>query len=130
MVFTPILMFPRRHKGNRGMYLPPLCYSSRVSFCLSPTNQKTLRSGVLFALLLMVASQVVNNYIKSSLHISLNIVLCFLILPINAVLSLTYFGFVIVIAWSRLALKRHTIIEIYAGAILGLIAGVCFFYFR
>jgi len=44
---------------------------------------RTLSLPVLFSLLLLVTSQKVNYFIKSSSHVSLNMLLSFLIVPVN-----------------------------------------------
>ena len=79
----------------------------------------TLRLGGLLFFLLLLTSQIVNHYIKSSLHVSFNIFIAFLILPMNLIISLLLFVFVPIIAWARLALKRHTLKEIIVGAFIG-----------
>ena len=83
----------------------------------------TLRVSVLLFFLLLLTSQIVNNFIKSSLHVSFNIFITFLILPMNLILGLILFIFVIFIALARLTLKRHTIKEILMGAAIGFFWG-------
>ncbi|MBK6914960.1 MAG: phosphatase PAP2 family protein [Ignavibacteriales bacterium] len=96
-----------------------------VTIILFATDQpRTLRLSVLFSLILVVTSQIVNYFIKSSLHVSFNIFLSFLIVPMNFIAGLLFLVFTILIAWARLTLKRHTIKEIIAGAFIGLIIGI------
>ena len=95
-----------------------------VTLILFLTQQSlTLRLSVLFFFLLLLTSQIVNNFIKSSLHVSFNIFIAFLILPMNSIVALLLFLFVPIIAWSRLKLKRHTRKEIIVGASIGLFWG-------
>jgi len=95
-----------------------------VTLTLFLTHQSlNLRLSVLFFFLLLLTSQIVNNFIKSSLHVSLNIFIIFLISPMNLIIGLLLFLFVLIIAWARLSLKRHTVKEIILGASIGLFWG-------
>ncbi|MEO8516892.1 MAG: hypothetical protein ABI426_09110 [Flavobacterium sp.] len=98
-------------------------------FLFVTDQPRVLRLSVLFSLLLLLTSQIMNYFIKSSLHVSFNIFLSFLILPINLYIGLFFLAFTIVIAWSRLTLKRHTLKEIIAGTIVGLTIGLSAFYY-
>jgi membrane-associated phospholipid phosphatase len=92
---------------------------------LFATNQShAVRVGFLLSVLLLLSSQVVNYFIKSSLHVSFNIFLSFMILSINIYLAALLFMFVVAIAWSRVYLERHTIKEVMTGAILGTVYGL------
>jgi membrane-associated phospholipid phosphatase len=101
-----------------------------VTIILFVTDQpRTLRLSVLFSLILLGTSQIMNYLIKSSLHVSFNIFLSFLIVPMNLIAGLFFLAFTILIAWARLTLKRHTIREIITGAFIGIIIGtVSLFY--
>ena len=95
-----------------------------VTLILFLTDQSlTLRLSVLFFFLLLLTSQIVNNFIKSSLHVSFNVFISFLILPMNLIIGALLFVFVLIIAWARLTLKRHTLKEIIVGAFIGLFWG-------
>jgi len=101
-----------------------------VTILLFITDQpRTLRLSVLFSLILMAASQAMNYFIKSSLHVSFNIFLSFLIMTMNVPAGILVLIFTILIIWSRVTLKRHTIKEIITGAVLGLIVGISSLYF-
>jgi hypothetical protein len=78
-----------------------LLYHITASLCLS----------VLFATLLLLVAQVVNLYGKSSLHVSLNIYIAFLLMTINFKMGLLLFLFTGLLGWSRVALGRHTLRE-------------------
>ncbi|MBA3705192.1 MAG: phosphatase PAP2 family protein [Bacteroidetes bacterium] len=95
-----------------------------VTIILFVTGQpRTINLSVLFSLILLSTSKITNYFVKSSLHVSLNVFLSFLLLPMNLVLGLLFLLFTILIAWSRLILKRHTFKEIIAGFIIGLTVG-------
>jgi hypothetical protein len=97
-----------------------------VTIILFVTEQpRTLRLTVLFSLILLVISQIMNYFIKSSLHVSMNIFLSFLIMPMNLMAGLLFLLFTILIAWARLTLKRHTLKEIIVGSFIGLTIGIC-----
>ena len=101
-----------------------------VTIILFITNQpRTLNLSVLFSLILLVTSQIMNYFIKSSLHVSLNIFLSFLIMPMNLIIGLLFIVFTFFIAWSRLILKRHTVKEIITGFIIGLTVGISSLFF-
>jgi len=92
-----------------------------VTTILFATHQSiNLCISVLFALILTIISQIVNIYIKSSLHISLNIYLAALIFTVDYKVSIIVFLFTGLLCWSRVKLKRHTIKEVVFGLIIGL----------
>lgn len=92
------------------------------------TNQpQGIKYNALFFFLLLFIAKMGNYFIKTSLHVSLNIFLSFLMMQINLMYGLSFLGFVFVIAWSRLILKRHTLKEIIYGGINGLAIGVLSF---
>lgn len=96
-----------------------------LTIILFVTEQpRSLRLSVLFSFLLVAISQLVNHFIKSSLHVSLNIFLAFLIIPMNLTIGLFFLIFTVFVAWARLVLKRHSLKEIITGATIGLTVGV------
>jgi membrane-associated phospholipid phosphatase len=82
------------------------------------------RAVVQLGFLLMVTAQLVNFFIKSSLHMSLNVFMTFLIFPIGLIAGLFFCCFILLIGWSRLMLGRHTVREILTGTLIGLIFGL------
>ncbi|MBB5286327.1 membrane-associated phospholipid phosphatase [Rhabdobacter roseus] len=88
------------------------------------TNQsQVVKWNALFFFLLLLISKFLNYYIKSSLHVSLNIFLTFLIIPISLMLGIIFLFFIFFISWSRIVLKRHTEKEVIYGWIVGLLIG-------
>jgi hypothetical protein len=79
---------------------------------------------VLLAFLLMITAQLVNYFVKSSLHISLNIFLAFLLFPISTIAGVLFAFFIFLIGWSRLVLNRHTVVEVLTGVLIGVTFGV------
>jgi membrane-associated phospholipid phosphatase len=98
-----------------------------VTVILFVTDQpSTIRWGTLSALLLLIASTLLNYAIKSSLHVSYNILLAFFAMPMSVVSGMIILLLIIPIAWSRYTLKLHTLKELLSGAVLGLCAGLVF----
>lgn len=89
---------------------------------------RQLKFSVLFSLILLVVSKIVNYGIKSSLHVSFNVFLSFLILPMSLPAGIFFLGFTVLVAWARLVQKRHTMKEIIAGAMIGLVIGIISLY--
>jgi hypothetical protein len=95
-----------------------------VTLTLFLTGQSpNLKFSVLLFFLLLLTSQIVNNFIKSSLHVSLNILIAFLIIQMNFTVGILFFLFIPIIAWARLSSKMHTLKEIMVGASIGLFWG-------
>jgi membrane-associated phospholipid phosphatase len=86
------------------------------------TNQsRNLSISMLFALILVVTSQITNFFIKSSLHVSLNIFLSSLIFTVNYKMGIAVLLFTGLLIWSRLKLERHTVKEVFTGFVIGLL---------
>jgi membrane-associated phospholipid phosphatase len=91
-----------------------------VTIILFKTNQsRNLCFSVLFALILIVISQIVNFFIKSSLHVSLNIYLASLIFPFDYKIGIIVLLFTGLLCWSRVKLGRHTVKEVLFGFLIG-----------
>jgi membrane-associated phospholipid phosphatase len=92
-----------------------------TTLLLITRQSNVLLISVFFGLVITLVSQIVNLYVKSSLHVSLNIYLAFLIVPLNAYVAIIIFLLTIAIGWSRIILKRHTLKEVIFGAVIGLV---------
>jgi membrane-associated phospholipid phosphatase len=102
-----------------------------VTVILFATNQsRTLCISVLFALILLIVSQVTNFYIKSSLHVSLNIYLSSLIFTVNYKIGIAVLLFTVLIGWSRVQLGRHTKKEVLFGLIIGVLISLIMLVFE
>lgn len=88
-------------------------------FVVDQSNNIIISS--LFALILIIVSQATNYFIKSSLHVSLNIYLSSLIFPFSYKIGISVFLFTLAISWARIELGRHSIKEILLGWIIGII---------
>lgn len=95
-----------------------------VNLILYFTEQsRDLIFGFLFATILLLMMQAMNYFIKSSLHVAVNVYLGFLLFQIHPILGSFWWVFTGIIAWSRLALKKHTTQEVMCGFIMGTLCG-------
>jgi len=85
-----------------------------------------LSLGLLLSGLLIVAVMLASPWFKLSLHASFAAFAVLLLWP----LKLSYVALASVVAvgicWSRLALGRHTLVEVLGGSLLGAMFGACF----
>jgi len=117
-------------KQRQSWYVFAILVLFIITIALFITDQpQTLSLSVLFSLILLITSKLMNYYIKSSLHVSFNIFLSFLIMPMSLLAGILFLVFTILIAWARLSLKRHTVKEIIAGSTIGLTIGSLTLYF-
>lgn len=109
---------------RQSWYLFPIAILILVTVFLYLTHQsREWCLTMLFSLAILIVSNLVNFFIKSSLHISFNIFLSFLLFAQNVFFGVFFLTFTILIAWSRFVLKRHSIKEIIAGAVIGFAIG-------
>ena len=90
-----------------------------VSILFITKQPANIRICVLFAAVLISISYIVNYFIKCSLHVSLNIYLSFLVMPLNAIAGVMLLVFTGFVGWSRIVLGRHTRMEVVFGAGIG-----------
>jgi hypothetical protein len=110
---------------RQSWYVFAIMVLAIVTGFLFVTDQpRPLCMGSLFSLILLLVSKLLNYIIKSSLHVSLNVYLSFLILPMNLMTGLFFLFFTVLIAWARLTLARHNLKEILAGAGIGFAIGI------
>lgn len=95
-----------------------------VNLILFFTNQsKDLLFGFMCAAILLLLMQLMNYFVKSSLHVAVNVYLGFLLFNFSPIAGICWWIFVLTIAWSRLELKKHTTQEIVCGFIIGALCG-------
>ncbi|MBD2753959.1 phosphatase PAP2 family protein [Spirosoma validum] len=96
---------------------------------LFATNQpRSFCYGTLFSLILIVGSYLLNFFIKVSLHTSLSFFLAWAMALLSPTIGISMALFSLLIALSRFILKKHTVSEIIAGALLGLTIGASFYW--
>lgn len=96
-----------------------------VSLVLYLTKQSVeLIYGFLFATILLLMMQIMNYFIKTSLHVAVNFYLGFLLFDLNPILGIFWWAFTVLIAWSRFELNKHTAAEICYGSLIGSSCGI------
>lgn len=75
--------------------------------------------GTSCALLMVGCSAIINFKIKTSLHTSVSIFLAVTYLNLSLLTFLLLLSFSVLIAASRVVLRRHTLVEIITGACIG-----------
>jgi len=117
--YTNFDVSDRKQRKSLFIYAVPLL--AFVTFLLFTTGQNSnLCISVLFATVLVFVSQIVNLFIKSSLHVSLNIYLSFLVMTLNVAAGIVLLLFTVLLGWSRIVLGRHTLKEVLCGGCIGL----------
>jgi membrane-associated phospholipid phosphatase len=82
--------------------------------------------GSLCALLLLVLSFCMNFVLKASLHTAFSFYLAVLLWSIGSAAGLTMLALAVLVAWSRVELRRHTVMEVLAGSMLGLVCALAY----
>ncbi len=80
-----------------------------------------VRGSTVLALMLLVGA-FLNRWIKLSGHVAFAAFAALIFIRINPALGTFVFLFLPVLAWSRIALGRHTLPEVLGGFFLGLVA--------
>lgn len=125
--YTNFDVSDRIQRKSLFIYIVPLLIV--VTFLLFKTQQNSnLCISVLFATILIFISQIVNLFIKCSLHVSLNIYLSFLVMTVNYKIGTVILLFTIMLGWSRIVLRRHTTKEVLLGGFIGLSISLLMYY--
>ncbi|AWV96990.1 phosphatase PAP2 family protein [Arcticibacterium luteifluviistationis] len=85
-----------------------------------------IKCGIIPVFLLTFSSYFINKKIKVSLHTSFSFLLATMMIQVETSAAFTMYLFAILIGYSRLHLKRHSIPEVALGAILGIAIGFIF----
>ncbi len=85
---------------------------------------ESMRHGVLFFFFMLLVMSIINLKIKASLHAASSFYICMMIIKVNPIAGIVALPFSVVVAWSRLVLKRHTLPEIIAGSASGILFGL------
>jgi membrane-associated phospholipid phosphatase len=109
---------------RQGFYHFLLLLIGGVTGILYLTNQPAaFRHGSLVFFVMVIVSYIINYRLKVSMHTSISVYLGITLLLINFNAGLAMLVFAILIGLSRLVLKRHTVAEVVAGLIVGLLFG-------
>jgi hypothetical protein len=85
-----------------------------------------LSIGLFLSGLLIVAAMLASPWFKLSLHASFAAFAVLLLWPLKLWYVALASVAAVAICWSRLALGRHTLVEVLGGSLLGAVFGACF----
>lgn len=110
---------------RRPMYVVALllCLGTLAALALAGTPPAFL-SAILAAIALLAASSLVNRWLKASLHTGFAVYVAIGMLDLSLPAGAAFAAVAGLVAWSRLALSRHTLPEVAAGSALGALAGL------
>lgn len=83
---------------------------------------------MLFLLILLLVMQISNYFIKSSMHTAFNIFVAALFFFLNVYIGILWFGIAILVGFTRIILKRHTIKEVFSGALIATFISFIYLY--
>jgi len=106
--------------------IPIMILVTIILLIIRPASNFTI--SVLFGTILVIISQITNLFLKSSLHVSLTIYLAALAMTADLRIGIAIFLFSGLIAWSRIALGRHTRKEVAFGYLIGLAISTAMLY--
>ncbi|WP_461111481.1 hypothetical protein [Spirosoma jeollabukense] len=107
-----------------GLYPILLILSGLFILFLFFTNQfQPFNRGAVCFFLLLVSSYAINFFLKISLHTSISFFLACILYSLSAPFGSLMCIFSVLVAASRLVLKRHSLSEILSGILVGLMAG-------
>lgn len=79
------------------------------------------KSLVFFAMVLLMA--LINLRLKASMHAGIAFYIAVSVFSIGILLGLILSGLAILISWSRLEMKRHSLLELIVGGVIGIVFG-------
>ena len=74
---------------------------------------------------IVAAGHVLRNIAKPSLHVAFGVFAALITWP-NMIAAIVMLALASAVAWSRLKLERHTQLDVYIGALLGIVAGIIY----
>lgn len=80
--------------------------------------------GALVTLALLVLAAIFNRFIKISLHAMFSFYCAVVLFAISGLTGLSALIAALLVAWSRIQLRRHGFIEVLAGMAMGVLGGV------
>lgn len=114
-------------KKRNGLYIfSILLLAVFIAYLFFINSTWLIKCGIIPVFLLTVSSYFINKRIKVSLHTSFSFLLATMMIQVETSAAFTMYLFAILIGYSRLHLKRHTIPEVALGAVLGIAIGFIF----
>lgn len=86
--------------------------------------------NIIFVMILMLVMHFSNFFIKSSMHTSFNVFVSALFFNVNIYFGFLWLFLTILVAISRVILKRHTVKEVIMGAFIATIISFVYLYFN
>lgn len=83
---------------------------------------------LLFLLILLIVLQISNYFIKSSMHMAINLFIAALFFAVSPLYGLIWLIFSILVGISRIILKRHSPAEVLSGAVIAGIVSFVYLY--
>jgi hypothetical protein len=112
----------RTHRG--GLYWPALILTLLAALAIHLRGDNPgLARGFIVAAAMIAAAMVANRFLKLSLHMTFAAFSAVAIGWTYPVSLPVIIALLVLLAWSRLKLARHTWAEVVAGTVLGLAAG-------
>jgi membrane-associated phospholipid phosphatase len=109
-------------KDRPHLFLVAFAFLLLTVLVLSVTGQSIVYArGCLAAIILIVAGWFLNRWLKPSMHAGFAMMTACSLWPVNAQLSLVAMLFAVAVGWSRVALRRHTWLEVVVGLLLGIL---------
>lgn len=90
--------------------------------------QKNIDITIIFLLILLLTLQMSNYFIKSSMHTAFNVFVAALFFAINPVFGMMWFGIAVLVGITRIILKRHTLKEVFTGALIAILVSFIYLY--
>ncbi|WP_417429480.1 phosphatase PAP2 family protein [Halpernia sp.] len=84
---------------------------------------------ILYLLFLLIIMQISNLFIKSSMHTALNIYVAALFFAQNHYLGIIWLIISLIVGFTRIILKKHTLQEVISGAIIAIVVSSLFLNF-
>ena len=114
---------------QRAQFYPVLIgLVALVSGLLFATGQPlAFGYGAVCLLVLLIVSYGINLFIKVSLHTSLSVFLTWAVYMLSPPFGVVMGVLAVLVALSRLVLKRHILIEILVGVLTGVLTGISFY---
>jgi membrane-associated phospholipid phosphatase len=110
-------------RGQRSGFYRTLFLVLPIGSALLWLAQPALRAGIVGGWALILASMAANRFVKSSLHVGFA-AFCAASLALPPLATGACALVVVLVAWSRLVLRRHTLAEVILGGTLGTLAGL------
>lgn len=84
----------------------------------------SLLIGMMISLALLVVAMLINRWSKISLHLIFATYCAVSLLAVSYLVGAVFLLLAVLVAWSRVSLKRHTLPQVLSGILLGAVAGI------